>query len=95
MSMCVRGHRATVCFAMAHPLGRRSVVRGAFGGSQAGIKGYGLSHMWNACRMAARMSCGGVVECECTTTPSTNWLVAVCDRCVFVILYVCEGVKGG
>lgn len=33
--------------------GRRAVVRGAFGGSQAGIKGYGLSHKWNACRMAA------------------------------------------
>lgn len=37
----------TLCVLWWHIVGgRRSVVRGAFGGSQAGIKGYGLSHKW-------------------------------------------------
>ena len=55
--VCVRASVCMVCVLWWHILhGRRSVVRGAFGGSQAGIKGYGLSHKWNACRMAARMS---------------------------------------
>lgn len=56
MCACVRLEGDCVFYGDTSFMAGVLVIRGSFPGSQAGIKGYGLSQKRNACHMAARMS---------------------------------------